>query len=246
MPVHDFRSERLFVDAPMGADLDIACSRDQHNYLCNVLRLKAGDEILVFNGRDGEWRARLMEVSKRGCQLRLGECVRAQQGGGQIDYLFAPLRRARLDYMVQKAVEMGVANLRPVFTHHTVVSRVNVERMSANVVEAAEQCGILEIARVHEPTRLKASILGWPRGQPLIFADEDAELSNPIDVLKTMQPGPVGVLVGPEGGFSREERLELLAQPFVKRISLGPRVMRSDTAAVAMLALVNACLGDWR
>ncbi len=245
MPVHDFSSQRLFIDTPLSEGACFSCPREQHNYLCNVLRLKSGDEILVFNGREGEWRARITNVSKRTCQLTFEECVRKQEDGPQISYLFAPLKRARLDYMVQKAVELGVARLSPVLTQHTMVKRVNLQRMTSNAIEAAEQCAILRIPKIDEPVSLQRAIESWPKQRPLILADEAAEISNPVEKLKTLQPGPVGVLIGPEGGFSQSERETLLSKPFITRLSLGPRIMRADTAAVAVLALVNACLGDW-
>lgn len=245
MPVHDFRSERLFVDVSLQAGAVVSCTRDQANYLCNVLRLKNGDEILVFNGADGEWRAQLANVAKRSCELQLVAQTRAQDNGPDIFYLFAPLKRARLDYMVQKATELGVMRLQPVVTHRTIASRVNVARMRSNVIEAAEQCGILRIPQVEEPCALGEALSGWPRERPLILCDEAAAVSDPLKALKQLAPGPVGVLVGPEGGFSEEERMQLASQPFVTIVSLGPRIMRADTAAVSILTLVNAVLGDW-
>ncbi len=246
MPVHDFKSERLYVDAPLETGVSILCTRDQRNYLCNVLRLKTGDQILVFNGRDGEWRTSLSEVAKRTCTLTAIEKVRQQHDGPPITYLFAPLKRARLDYMVQKAVEMGVATLTPVMTRHTIVDRVNLERMRANVIEAAEQCGVLRLPTVEQPVTLDAVLKSWPPGDPLIFCDEGADTANPANVLSQLKPGPLAVLIGPEGGFSPAERDAILRHPAATNISLGPRIMRADTAAVAALALVNTYLGDWR
>jgi 16S rRNA (uracil1498-N3)-methyltransferase len=246
MSRYDFAAQRLFVDADLGAGVEIACTPAQDNYLRNVLRLKAGDAVLVFNGRAGEWLARLAEAGKRGAALAVGEQVRVQIGGPDIDYLFAPLKRARLDYMVEKATEMGVARLRPVLTRRSTPERVNTERMRAHAIEAAEQCGILRIPEVHAPERLERAIAAWDRARPLIFCDEDAEESCPFTALARIEPGPLGVLIGPEGGFDPSERELLSSQPFVTRISLGPRILRADTAAVAALALVNAALGDWR
>ena len=162
MARYDFNAQRLFVDADLAEATTIACSSAQANYLRNVLRLKPGDDILVFNGRDGEWRAELADAGKRGAALLVGAQVRPQEGGPDIDYLFAPLKRARLDYLVQKATEMGVARLRPVLTHRTTPERVNVERMRANAIEAAEQCGILRIPEVSEPEKLEQA--SWPAG----------------------------------------------------------------------------------
>jgi 16S rRNA (uracil1498-N3)-methyltransferase len=246
MAIHNFSAQRLFLDGDLKVGAIIPCSRDQANYLRNVLRLAAGDEILVFNGRDGEWRARVADVGKRGCSLEPVQKVRPQESGPDLDYLFAPLKRARLDYMVQKATEMGVARLRPVLTRHTIAERVNLDRMRANVVEAAEQCGILRLPEVREPDRLERVVASWDASRPLVFCDEGAEVKNPVAALSAVPRGPVAVLLGPEGGFSAEERVLLLAKPYTVRLSLGPRVMRADTAAVAALALVNAVIGDWR
>jgi 16S rRNA (uracil1498-N3)-methyltransferase len=246
MAIHDFTAERLFVEAPLAAGSQITATHEQANYLKNVLRLGDGSSILVFNGRDGEWRARLVVAGKRTLIIEAEEQVREQQGGPDLHYLFAPLKRSRLDYMVQKATEMGAARLSPVITRRTVAERVNVERMKANVVEAAEQCGILRVPEVDEPQKL-ATLLGtWDARRTLIFCDEGAERTSPAEALARIEPGPLAVLIGPEGGFAPEERDLILGQPFARAISLGPRIMRADTAAVAALALVNAVLGDWR
>ncbi len=246
MARYDFNAQRLFVEADLAEGAIVTCSAEQANYLENVLRLRAGDAILVFNGRDGEWRAELAASGRRGVSLAIGHKVRGQEGGPDIDYLFAPLKRARLDYMVQKATEMGAARLRPVITRRTVAERVNVERMRANAVEAAEQCGILRIPEVVPPQKLEAAIAGWDAGRHLVFCDEAAEESCPVTALARVAPGPLALLVGPEGGFEAAERELLASKPFVTRISLGPRILRADTAAVAALALLNAVLGDWR
>lgn len=246
MARYDFNAQRLFVEAALAEEVDFACSPEQANYLKNVLRLKPGDPILVFNGRDGEWRAEIAEAGKRGVTLRVGKREREQEGGPDIDYLFAPLKRARLDYMVQKATEMGVARLRPVLTRYTTPDRVNSERMRTNAIEAAEQCGILRIPEVHAPERLENVVAVWDAARPLIFCDEGSEERCPFTALAQLQPGPLALLVGPEGGFDETERALLASKPFVTRISLGPRILRADTAAVAALALVNAVLGDWR
>ena len=246
MAVHDFRSQRLFVDAPLHEGAEVACERGQANYLRNVLRLGDGAAILVFNGRDGEWRARLAAHGKRDCSLCIEDQVREQAGGPKVRYLFAPLKRARLDYMVQKATEMGVESVEPVITGRTVAERVNLERMRANVIEAAEQCGVLRIPRVAEPVRLEACLAGWPTDHVLFFADESSEDCNTIEVFAGIERGaPAGVLIGPEGGFSEEERARIRAMAATRTVSLGPRIMRADTAAVALLALVNATIGDW-
>jgi len=249
LAVHDFTSQRLLIEVPMGADVEITLEREQANYLLNVLRLGEGDEILVFNGRDGEWRAVLTHAGRRSGTLRLTEQTRSQTPAYGLTYMFAPLKRSRLDYMVQKAVELGVGHLRPVLTRRTIAERVNLERMRANAIEAAEQCGVLSLPQLSEPTKLLNALEKWPAGMPLIFCDEEAELSNPLEVLRGVAEtsgSGIGVLVGPEGGFAPEERDRLRAMPQTCAISLGPRIMRADTAAVAALALVNVTLGDWR
>jgi 16S rRNA (uracil1498-N3)-methyltransferase len=246
MARYDFNAPRLFVEADLAEAATFVCTSQQASYLKNVLRLRPGDNILVFNGRDGEWRAELADAGKRGASLIVRAEVRPQEGGPDIDYLFAPLKRARLDYLVQKATEMGVARLRPVLTRRTTPERVNVERMRANAIEAAEQCGILRIPEVSAPEKLDSVIAGWDAGRPIVFCDEASEERCPFTTLARLQPGPLALLVGPEGGFDDGERALLSSKPFVTSISLGPRILRADTAAVAALALVNAVLGDWR
>jgi 16S rRNA (uracil1498-N3)-methyltransferase len=246
MPQLDFRSPRLFVDAALAPGETVTLERDQSNYLGNVLRLGAGDTILAFNGRDGEWQASIAG-RKRPDSLTIVAQTRPQDRLPDLAYVFAPLKHARLDYMVQKAVEMGASSLQPVLTRFTQVSRVNGERMRANVIEAAEQCGILSIASVAEPMALDRYLGQRPPQRLLIFCDEAADVTGPIHAL---QGGPtasdgIDVLIGPEGGFAEDERAILLRQPRTLRLSLGPRVLRADTAAVAALALVQAALGDW-
>lgn len=246
MPSHDFRAPRLFVDAPLVQDARVPLDRDQSNYLGNVLRLAAGAEVLAFNGRDGEWQA-ATEGRKRPDSLIILQQVRPQDRLPDLTYVFAPLKHARLDYTVQKAIEMGAGALQPVLTRFTQASRVNTERMRANVVEAAEQCGILSLATVAEPIPLERFLSQRPADRLLIFCDEAAEVKNPVQGLQSARQAEQGVdvLVGPEGGFSEDERALLLRQPKTLRLALGPRIMRADTAAVAALALVQAVLGDW-
>ena len=242
----DFRAQRLFVHEDLRAGAEIEAERGQANYLLNVLRLKAGDPILVFNGRDGEWRAQIAPAGRKGCALMVEEQIRAQTRAPDLHYLFAPLKQARLDYMVQKAVEMGASRLRPVITRYTQISRVNLQRMEANAIEAAEQCGILTLPGIDAPAKLTNVLAAWPPVRRLIFCDEAAAVHNPAETLASLQPGPAALLIGPEGGFSEEERASLLRQPYVTALSLGPRTLRADTAAVAALALVQASIGDWR
>jgi 16S rRNA (uracil1498-N3)-methyltransferase len=247
MPEFDFSAPRLFVDAPLQGGARIELERNQSNYLGNVLRLSAGERILVFNGRDGEWQAQI-EGRKRPDGLTIVARTRSQDRLPDIAYVFAPLKHARLDYMVQKAVEMGASRLQPVLTRHTQVSRVNSERMRANVIEAAEQCGILSLAAVAEPVAFDRYLRDRQPARLLVFCDEATEVADPLQALQqglTATEG-VDILIGPEGGFAEEERAVLLRQPKTLRLSLGPRILRADTAGVAALALVQAALGDWR
>ena len=238
--------QRLFVKSRLETGAEITLGKDQAHYLGNVLRLKQGERLLLFNGEDGEWCAELSAVGRKEAQVRIEHQTRPQDRGPDLHYLFAPLKRARLDYMAQKATEMGVSALRPVITRHTVAERVKTGRLLANAIEAAEQCGVLRVPEVMAPEQLSKLLGAWDAERLLIFADEAAPHASPIEALKARGPGPIAVLIGPEGGFDREERAALLAKSFVLPISLGPRVMRADTAAVAALALVNAVLGDWQ
>jgi len=243
---YDFSAHRLFVDSELAPGTVVVCRGEQANYLRNVLRLGPGDQILIFNGRDGEWRARIADARKSTTTLNVEAQLRPQQSAPDIDYLFAPLKRARLDYMVQKATEMGVSRLRPIFTRRTTPDRINGARMRANAIEAAEQCGILRVPDVLDAETLASAMARWDPGRRLIFCDEDSDHADPLAALGALDPGPLALLIGPEGGFEDAERELITSQPFAVRISLGPRILRADTAAVAALALVNATLGDWR
>jgi 16S rRNA (uracil1498-N3)-methyltransferase len=243
---YDFKTPRLFVESDLVAGGLVAADAGRANYLLNVLRLKDGDAVLLFNGRDGEWRARIAEAKRKACMLVAEEKLREQTPLPDLHYLFAPLKHARLDYMVQKAVEMGVGRLSPVLTDFTHVARVSLQRMRANVVEATEQCGVLAVPEVDPPRKLVEVLAGWESGRRLVFCDEAAPSANPAEALKDLARGPAVLLVGPEGGFSERERTDLIALPFVTALSLGPRILRADTAAVAALALVQSFIGDWR
>jgi 16S rRNA (uracil1498-N3)-methyltransferase len=247
---YDFSAQRLFIEQPLAAGAQVRLSPAQANYLISVLRMQEGGRILVFNGRDGEWLAELVKVGKRNAELSVIDQIRTQESGPDVEYCFAPLKHARLDYMVQKAVEMGARRLVPVLTKRTQASRVNLARMRANAVEAAEQCGILIIPEVAEETSLSSYLVERSLDRLLIFCDEDAKAANPITALQQAASelagnGGIALLVGPEGGFDPGERETLLGQQNVVPISLGPRILRADTAAVAGLALLQAVLGDW-
>jgi 16S rRNA (uracil1498-N3)-methyltransferase len=237
--------QRLFVANSFGAAPEMVLSQAQTHYLLNVLRLSEGSRLLVFDGQNGEWRAEITRAKKSGCSIRLIEKVREQTAAQDIHYAFAPLKQGRLDYMVQKAVEMGASLLQPVMTAHTAVSRLNVERMKANAIEAAEQCGILALPEVKDPVKLETLLRTCEKDRTIVFCDERAETSSPLEALGKLKGRKIMALIGPEGGFSSSERQDLLSKKFVCPISLGPRVMRADTAAVAVLALLNAVLGDW-
>ena len=248
MASYDFRAPRLFLDAPLEAGGRVALDRAGANYLLNVLRLKSGDDVLVFNCRDGEWRARMAEAGRKAADLEMMERTRPQTQPADLLYCFAPLKAARLDYMVQKAVEMGAGRLQPVFTRRTQAARVNLERMRANAIEAAEQCGILSIPAVEPDEDFSTAIGSLEPERLVVFCDEDAPVASPTAALGQAGTAPekLAVIVGPEGGFDDAERSLVLGLPRVVRVSLGPRVLRADTAAVAVLALVQAVLGDWR
>ncbi|MGB7432339.1 MAG: 16S rRNA (uracil(1498)-N(3))-methyltransferase [Ahrensia sp.] len=241
----NYKLQRLFLDQPMGQGHALDLDKAQSNYLMNVLRMAAGDTVLVFNGRDGEWRATLQPVSKKTAQLHVDTLERAQSAAPDLHYCFAPLKVGRLDYMVQKAVEMGAGVLQPVLTQHTQNHRLNVDKMQANALEAAEQCGILALPSCREPLKFDAFLDGWDASRTLIFCDEDAATDNPLATLTPLKGKPIGLLIGPEGGFSDEERAQLRELDHVVAIPLGPRILRADTAAVAAMALVQAACGDW-
>jgi 16S rRNA (uracil1498-N3)-methyltransferase len=252
MAHYDFSAHRLCVFTPLEEGARIALGPEQANYLRNVLRLSEGDEILVFNGRDGEWRAALVEVGRKSVALIALARTRPQPAPADLHYLFAPLKHARLDYMVQKAVEMGASRLSPVLTRRTQVARVNLDRIRANAIEAAEQCGILCLPEIDPVREISLVLEDWPKDRLLVFCDEEAPVRNPLAALRASdhaaadseRPRALAVLIGPEGGFAPDERERLLGLPRILRLSLGPRILRADTAAVAALALVQAELGD--
>jgi 16S rRNA (uracil1498-N3)-methyltransferase len=245
MPAPDLPRHRLWLEADLAAGARLPLAREQANYLLNVLRLKTGDGVLVFNGRDGEWLALIMVEGRKQANLVLDRQVRPQPQPPDLHYLFAPLKHARLDYMAQKAVEMGAGVLQPVLTRRTQVSRLNLDRMRANTVEAAEQCGILALPEIRPESPLDACLEALEPDRLLVFCDEAMAQAGPLAALAEAGPGPLAVLIGPEGGFDEAEREKILKRPKTLRISLGPRILRADTAAVAALALVQAALGDW-
>ncbi|MCB1517762.1 MAG: 16S rRNA (uracil(1498)-N(3))-methyltransferase [Hyphomicrobiaceae bacterium] len=249
MPRTHAKLPRLFVADDLFDGATLSLGKDHANYVGNVLRKREGGELVLFNGRQGAWLARLENVTRKSAAAVLFEQIAAQPEPTDLWYGFAPLKSARLDYMVQKATEMGASALQPVITEFTQAARINLDRARANVVEAAEQCEVLQVPDVLESIKLPALLEGWETvhaDRHLVFADEAAPSASPVEVLAPLAGNRVGLLVGPEGGFSPRERDMLLAKPFVIPISLGPRILRADTAAVAALAVMQSIIGDWR
>jgi len=234
---------RLYVDRDLGAGARFDLDRPRTHYLVNVMRLEAGSEILVFNGRDGEWRTRIETARKGVCTIAAETRTRAQAASPDVWLVFAPVKRAPIDYLAAKATELGVRALRPVVTRHTAVTRVNVERVRANAIEAAEQCGRLDVPEIAPPQPLEELIARWPVGRRMLLC---AETGDAPDIGRALAAEQWAILVGPEGGFARAELDALRKLTFVKAVSLGPRILRAETAAVAALACWQAQLGDWR
>ncbi|MEM1377186.1 MAG: 16S rRNA (uracil(1498)-N(3))-methyltransferase [Pseudomonadota bacterium] len=241
----NYKMQRLFIDGPLLMDGRVTLDNGQTNYLLNVLRMEDGAELLVFNGHDGEWRARLARTGKKTAQLVCDMLERPQTVTQSLIVCFAPLKVGRMDYLVQKAVEMGAGVLQPVLTDFTQNHRLSVDKMRLWTIEAAEQCGVLSIPECRAPLKLHDMLDGWDAEDGLIFCDEDAPTDNPLDALNELEAKRFGLLIGPEGGFSDGEREKLRALPFVTSIPLGPRILRADTAAVAAMAIVQATIGDW-
>lgn len=240
----NYKLQRLFVPDDLTAGGRVEPQAQQLHYLLHVMRADEGTELLLFNGRDGEWLARVSSRSKKLLTLTVQEQVRPQPPAADFHYCFAPLKVGRLDYLVQKAVEMGAGVLQPVLTQHT-QGKIGPDRIRLNAIEAAEQCGVLAIPETREPLKLERLLSGWNAERRLIFCDEDSQTNNPLPALRAVAETKLALLVGPEGGFSTEERTMLRALPFVTAIPLGPRILRADTAAVAALAVIQATIGDW-
>ena len=234
---------RLYVDQPLGAGQAVALSQDQAHYLTGVMRLGEGAAILLFNGRDGEWRATLAQAGKRNAIAVCGSQTRPLQLPPDLWLLFAPIKKARTDFIVEKAVELGAARILPVQTRHTNSERIRQDRLQAHAVEAAEQCGATYVPEVTDLQHLDKLLSKWPEDRRLYWCDETA-LGQPATLTPTT--GPAAILIGPEGGFSAEEATKLRAKPNVTPLSLGPRILRAETAAVAALTLWQAACGDWR
>ncbi|MGB0342269.1 MAG: 16S rRNA (uracil(1498)-N(3))-methyltransferase [Parvibaculales bacterium] len=249
-PVYEAR-QRLFVTERLVAGANISLTGNQAHYLRNVLRCQTGDAVLLFNGADGEWQAQIEALGKKQAELVIGTQHRPQSAGSDLWLLVAPVKRDRLDYLAQKATEMGVSRLVPVITRRTQGGTLKLDRLRANAIEAAEQCGILNVPDIAAPQRLEDILHDWPADRVLVFCDETAPsgagLAGPglADIEDNIQTG-LAVLVGPEGGFDASEHAMLNAHAQMRRLSLGPRILRTDTAVVAALAVLQARFGDWR
>lgn len=237
---------RLFVAQPLAAGASLTLERPQSHYLAHVMRATAGEAVLLFNGHDGEWLGRIEALPKAGARVAVEARLRPQAPEPDLWLLAAPLKRERIDLVAEKAAELGVSRLVPVFTRRTAMTRVNTERLAAHMIEAAEQCGRLTVPEMAEPVALDKALAGWPAGRVLLFLDESGGGPPLAEVLAVLPEGPAAVLVGPEGGFSDDERRLLAGLPFARPVGLGPRILRAETAAIAALALWQALKGDWR
>lgn len=237
---------RLYVPNDLAAGADVAPSPEQGRYLTAVMRLAVGAEVLLFNGRDGEWRATLVEAGKRVCRLTVGARMRPQADGPDLDLVIALVKRARLETIIEKAAELGARRVRLAVTRRTNADHTNVARLQAIATEAAEQTGRLDVPLIVAPEKLDRMLDGWDAGRRLVFCDEGGGVPPALDAQREIAAGPGAVLIGPEGGFAPEEGERLRALPFVTAVSLGPRILRADTAAIAALTLWQAALGDWR
>ena len=233
---------RLYVDPPLSAGVAVGLDAAQANYLGNVLRLNEGGEVLLFDGVSGEWLARVVEAGKRRMILGVVEPTRAQEAVPDLALAFAPVKKGRVDWLVEKAVELGVSHLQPVITRRTIVDKLNLDRMRSHIVEAAEQCGRTALATINEPVKLDAFLTTLDRERTLYFADE----TGGEPAASAFQPGAATILTGPEGGFTPEEADAIRALPNARAISLGPRILRAETAALAAVTTYMALAGDWR
>lgn len=248
---------RLYLDQPMQEGGELRLGKDDTHYLVTVMRRAAGDPVRVFNARDGEWRAEVAEASRKAALLTLGPRLRAAHPVPDLDLLFAPVKKARTDFIVEKATELGVRRIRPVMTRFTQAERVRTDRFQALAKEAAEQTERLDIPEIFEAETLDRVLDGWDESRTLIYCDEAGDdpdapwggatgrAGPALEVFPSLGDGPAAILIGPEGGFSPEERERLRSLSFVRAISLGPRILRADTAAVAALTLWQAVCGDW-
>jgi len=236
---------RLYVPHDLAAGADLALDHGQSHYLASVMRQGVGDEVLLFNGRDGEWRARVGAVTKRAVAVKAEALARPQTMGPDLDLVIALVKRGRLETIVEKAAELGARRVRPVLTERTNADRARVERLSAIATEASEQTGRLDVPEVSEPQKLDRLLKGWEPGRRLLFCDEAGDAKPIPEALRGQTAGPWAILIGPEGGFSPAERERLRALPYAVPATLGPRILRADTAAISALTLWQSVLGDW-
>jgi 16S rRNA (uracil1498-N3)-methyltransferase len=237
---------RLYLDAALSPGARVVPDESQFHYLLHVMRAKAGDRIRIFNGRDGEWLSEIVDKTKRTCALVCERQIGPQVEVPDVWLAFSPIKKTPADYVAQKATELGVRALIPVFTRRTIAARVNLDRVRANAIEAAEQSGRLSVPEVREPVRLEALLTNWPGTRRLVFCDEAGDANTLREALGSEPDGPFAILTGPEGGFDPEERALLREQPFVIPVTLGSRILRADTAALAALAVWQSVKGDWR
>jgi len=235
---------RLFVDHPLGEGAEVVLDSAQANYLINVMRLKAGDAVRCFDDRTGEWGAEIASTGKRDARLRMVTHLGEREPVPDLWLIAAPIKRQRVDWMAEKACELGVDRFRPVLTRRSVVDKLNLERLRAHMIEAAEQCGRTALPALDEPVKLAQLLKDWPADRTLVFADETGGV--PLFEAAAARPGPAAILIGPEGGFDPAEREAIRALPQAVGISLGPRILRAETAALASVSLWMAAAGDWR
>jgi 16S rRNA (uracil1498-N3)-methyltransferase len=236
---------RLFVEASLGDGARVVIDEGQAHYLLHVMRTKLGDRLSLFNGRDGEWLAEVRETAKRTCTVECTVQTAPQTEVPDVWLVFAPVKKTPADYLTQKATELGVRALVPVITRRTIVSRVNTERMAANAIEAAEQSGRVSVPEIREPVSFDKLVASWPAERRILFCDEGGDCLPIAEALRTLPPQPWAVITGPEGGFDPAERAALRALAHVTPVSLGARILRADTAALAALAVWQAIAGDW-
>ena len=236
---------RLFISSPLTQGAAIALTKEQAHYLGTVLRKSTGDSLRVFNGESGEWRAEIIELSRKGGTISLTERLRAPKSAPDIWLCFAPVRKHRTAFIIEKGTELGASEFHPLITERTQFPRLNTDKARLQAIEAAEQTERLDVPKVHEVARLQEVLSAWDESRLLIFADEAGEAKPALDVLNDIPQTPAAILIGPEGGFSHPEREMLRAKPFVTPVSLGPRILRADTAALSLLTLWQAVRGDW-
>jgi 16S rRNA (uracil1498-N3)-methyltransferase len=236
---------RLFVEAALGQDVRVVIEEGQAHYVLHVMRAKPGDRLSLFNGSDGEWLAEVSETAKRTCTVECTQQIAPQTEVPDLWLVFAPVKKTPADYLTQKATELGVRVLQPVVTRRTIVTRVNTERMRANAVEAAEQSGRVSVPEIREPLGFDKLLAAWPTGRRILFCDEGGDAAPIAEALQKSPRDSWAVVIGPEGGFDPAERAHLRSLPQVTPVSLGSRILRADTAALAALAVWQSVCGDW-